>query len=128
MQHLGVEDVRVGLPEQIAIGLDWSEVEATPVHHANQVLAHLGPPSAGGIPDGIYVAWGSVAPPVIPADEAGRAARVAELAESQLKVTVDGRIQVSRETLKDALRVLQTALDQYDAAVEKAAQREREGK
>jgi hypothetical protein len=99
------------------IGLDWSEAEQAPALHVNQVLAQVGPPSSTGVPDGIYVALGSVSPPVIPADEERREARVAELAGGVLKVAVQARVQMSREALSDLIQVLQTTADQYDASV-----------
>jgi hypothetical protein len=87
------------------------------VQHVNQVLVQVGPLSESGIPDGIYVAVGSVSPPVIPADPEGRAARVAELTASVLKVAVYGRVNMSREVLDDLIRLLKMTADQYDAAV-----------
>ena len=106
---------------QVMVRLDWSEVEQTPAHHVNQVLAQVGPPSWKGVPDGIYVAFGSVSPPVIPPDDERREARVAELADSVLKVTVHARVQLSREALRDLIQVLQTTADQYDASLGLAA-------
>ena len=70
-----VQNVNVARSRQVLVRLDWSEVEQTPAYHVNQVLAQVGPPSSRGVPDGIYVALGSVAPPVIPADEDRREAR-----------------------------------------------------
>jgi hypothetical protein len=112
-----VEDVRVASSQQVLVRLDWSEVEETPAEHVNQVLAQVGPPSLKGVPDGIYVALGSVAPPVIPPDEDRREARVAELVNSVLKVAVHARVHLSREALRDLIQVLQTTADQYDDSV-----------
>ena len=107
----------VAIPDQVAVRLDWSAAEACPAQHVNQVLVQVGPPSESGVPDGIYVTVGSISPPVIPADPEGRAARVAELTASVVKVAVYGRVSMSREVLDDLMRVLKLTADQYDAAV-----------
>ncbi len=118
----------VSIPDQVSVRLDWSAVEACPAQHVNQVLAQLGPPSESGIPDGVYVAVGSISPPVIPADPEGRAARVAELTAGAVKVAVYGRVTMSREVLDDLIRLLKMTADQYDAAVALARRpRAREG-
>lgn len=107
--------------QQVLVRLDWSEVEQTSAQHVNQVLPQVGPPSLEGVPDGIYVALGSVSPPVIPPDGDRREARVAELANSVLQVTVHARVQLSREALRDLIQVLQTTAEQYDDSVRLAA-------
>jgi hypothetical protein len=117
-----VEGVSVTVPEQVLVKLDWSEAEDSPAPHVNQALAQLGPPSGRGVPDGIYVALGSVLPPLIPPDEEARAARVAELQTSVLKVAVHARVHLSREVLGDLIHVLQVTAQQHDAAVETAKQ------
>jgi len=109
--------VGVAIPDQVSVRLDWSAAEACPAQHVNQVLVQVGPPSESGVPDGIYVTVGSISPPVIPADPEGRAARVAELTASILKVAVHGRVSMSREVLDDLMRLLKLTADQYDAAV-----------
>lgn len=113
-----VKDVIVASPQQIMVELDWGEAEETSAQHVNQVLAQLGPPSSMGVPDGIYVALGTVSPPVIPPDDDRREARVAELAGSVLRVAVHTRIHLSREALRDVIDVLQTTAAQYDASVD----------
>ena len=105
------------IPDQVSVRLDWSAAEACPAQHVNQVLVQLGPPSASGVPDGIYVAVGSISPPVIPADPEARAARVAELTASVVKVAVYGRVSMSRDVVNDLMRLLTLTADQYDAAV-----------
>jgi len=105
------------IPDQVAVRLDWSAAEACPAQHVNQVLVQVGPPSESGVPDGIYVTVGSISPPVIPADPEGRAARVAELTASVVKVAVYGRVSMSRDVLDDLMRLLKLTADQYDAAV-----------
>jgi hypothetical protein len=109
------EGANVAVPEQVLVRLDWSEVEASPAPHINQVLAQIGAPTGRGVPDGIHLAFGSVSPPLVLGDDAQRAERVAELTGSTVKVTVLGRAHVGREVLDDIIRVLQTAAEQYDA-------------
>lgn len=125
-----MEDVSVASSRQVLVRLDWSDVEETPAQHVNQVLAQVGPPSSKGVPDGIYVALGSVSPPVIPPDDDRREARLAELADSILKVAVHARIQLSREALRDLIQVLQRTAEQYDESVKSAGdsgEREKRG-
>jgi hypothetical protein len=118
MQHpRRAANVGVAIPDQVSVRLDWSAAEACPAQHVNQVLVQVGPPSESGVPDGIYVAVGSICPPVIPADPEGRAARVAQLTASVVKVAVYGRVSMSREVLDDLMRLLKLTADQYDAAV-----------
>lgn len=76
------------IPSQVMVRLNWDAVERTPASHVNQVLSQAGPPLGNGIPDGIYVSLGSIAPPVMPQDDAGRAARIAELNGSDIDVAV----------------------------------------
>ena len=104
-------------PQQVMVDLDWSEAEEGASQHVNQVLAQLGPPSLKGVPDGIYLALGSISPPVIPPDDERREARVAELADGVLKVVVHGRYHIGRETLRDIIDVLQQTAEQYDSTI-----------
>ena len=69
----------VEVPEQVPMTLDWSEIENYPSSHVNQLIAQIGPPSSNGVPDGLYVAMGSVAPPVILGTDDQRIERIAEL-------------------------------------------------
>jgi hypothetical protein len=114
-----VKDVNMASPQQVMVDLDWSEAEeeGSASQHVNQVLAQLGPPSLKGVPDGIYLALGSISPPVIPPDKERREARVAELAGGLLKVAVYGRYHISRETLRDIIDVLQETAQQYDSTI-----------
>lgn len=107
----------MAVPDQVAMRLDWSEVEDTSTSHINQLLAQIGPPSSNGVPDGLYIAMGSASPPVVMGDEDERTARIAELAGSVLRVAVHARVHVSREFLGDVIRVLEKAAEQYDAAL-----------
>lgn len=102
------------VPDQVALRLDWGGIGAVPVSHVNQLAAQVGPPSQQGVPDGVYIAVGSVQPPLVVGDAAQRAARVAELQGGSIAVTVSAYLHMSRDTLGDVIKVLQTAADQYD--------------
>jgi hypothetical protein len=121
-----VEDASVEIPSQVTVRLDWSAAEDAPISHANQILTQVGPPLGNSIPDGAYITLGSVKPPVIPADESGRAERVQQLTGSTVPVTVYGRFHVSRAFIDDLIKVLQITADQYDAAVAVAEQQRQE--
>lgn len=108
------------VPEQVPMGLDWSDIETYPTSHVNQLIAQIGPPSSNGVPDGLYIGLGSVAPPVVLGSEEQRIARIAELTGSILKVAVHTRIHVSREVLGDIITALQKAAEQYDASLPEA--------
>jgi hypothetical protein len=119
-----VEDVSEEVSEQITVRLDWSEAATAPAQHVNQLLGQIGPPMANGIPDGVYLTFGSVAPPVIPPpdDEAGRRAAIEALRTGLSKVSVHGRLHMSRDLLDDLIRVLQVTASQYDTAVKMASE------
>jgi hypothetical protein len=112
----------VAVPEQVPMRLDWSDAESSPASHINQVLAQIGPPSSNGVPDGLYLAMGSVAPPIILGDDDQRTERIAELTGGILKVAVHARVHISREVLGDTIRVLQQAAEQYDSALALASE------
>jgi hypothetical protein len=107
-------------PQPVVVKLDWSDATAGDAQHVNQVLGQVGPPSGTGVPDGIYVSLGSVAPPIIPIEEEERRRAIEALLSFPVRVSVHGRIHMSREVLDDVIRVLQATAAQYDAAVEAA--------
>jgi hypothetical protein len=116
------DDPSEGAPLQFSINVDWSEVDATPTQHVNQLVGQLGPPLEGGIPDGIYLAFGSIPPPLILGRDNEERRKVAEeLSGRSVKVTVHGRFHMSREVLDSIVNVLQTTARQYDATVQLAA-------
>jgi hypothetical protein len=109
------------VPQHIGVRLDWSDIDACPTQHVNQVVVQLGNPQEG-IPDGIFIGLGSIAPPLIlAADEKERAEIIAALAAKAAKVTAHGRFHMSRGVLTAAIKALQTAADQYDEYVQGAA-------
>jgi len=109
----------VGEPlRRVTISLDWGEAGLGVAQHVNQILGQVGPPSASGAPDGIYLVLGSIPPPVILStdDEETRERLIHELTSRPAKVSVLGRFHMSRELLDDLIRILQTTARQYDAA------------
>lgn len=110
------------VPPQVTVRLDWADAATTSTEHVNQVLAQIGGPTGReGVPDGIYLTFGAVAPPIIPSDEEGRRLAIQELASGLLKVTVRSKLHMSREIVDELIRVLQTTAAMYDAAVEGAS-------
>jgi hypothetical protein len=111
----------------IEVRLDWSDAAAVEPRHINQVVAQLGNPAPDGVPDGVYVAFGDVPPPVVVDDE-DRRRLIERLQGSDIKVTVQGRFHMSRGLLDALIRVLQTTAGQYDTAVRLAeAKRQEQG-
>lgn len=107
---------------QFSLRVDWSDVDAVPVEHVNQLLGQLGPPLRDGTPDGIYLTFGSVPPPlIIGQDDAERQKVAAELSGGSVKVNVHGRFHMDRVMLDAIVEVLQTAAKQYDATVQLAS-------
>jgi hypothetical protein len=104
------------VPTEITVRVDWSDLEALPTHHVNQVIGQVGP-AQDGIPDGIYVSFGSVTPPIVlAADEDEHRAIVRGLQHQPAKVTAFGRFHLSRESAAALVRIVQTSIAQYDAA------------
>lgn len=109
------------VPQYVGVRLDWSDIDACPTQHVNQLIVQLGNPQ-DGIPDGIVIGLGSVAPPLIlAADEKERAEMIAALAAREAKVSVHGRFHMSRGLLTAVIKALQTAADQYDEYVQRTA-------
>lgn len=108
----------VRTPESIIIRLDWSEASSASLHHVNQAIGSLGPPTRG-IPDGVYLMLGEVEPSIVQDDE-GREQAIRELKSAGAKVRVPGRYHFSRELAGEIIRVLREVTAQYDAAVNAA--------
>jgi hypothetical protein len=109
-----------GGPANVSVTLDWSGADGVEGHHINQAMAQLGVPGPDGTPDGIYVALGSVLPPVVLGDDEARREALESLRDSALKVAVQGRFHMSRGLLDALIRLLQTTAEQYDAAARQA--------
>jgi hypothetical protein len=104
----------------IAITLDWSAATDIEPRHVNQVLAQLGNPGQDGVPDGIYLALGSVAPPIIQGNDDETRQRAVEALGDSIGVSVQGRYHMSRGSVDVVIKILQTVADQYDAVVRRA--------
>jgi hypothetical protein len=75
----------------------------------------MGPPTRDGIPDGIYLALGNIAPPIIIGDDETRQKTIDAIKESGLQVDVYGHYHLSRERLTDLIEALQQTVKNYDA-------------
>jgi hypothetical protein len=121
-----VEDVSEAHPEQITVRLNWSAAEHIQAQHVNQAIAQLGPPLSNGLPDGIYITFGSVPPPVMLDDDPeARADAIAKLKAEGAQVNVSAQFHVTRQMVDDVIRVLTITADRYDAAAQEAASRRR---
>jgi hypothetical protein len=109
------------VPQLVGVRVDWSDIDACPTQHVNQVIVQLGNAQAG-IPDGIYIGLGNIPPPlVLAADEKERVEIITALAARAAKVSAHGRFHMSRGVLTAVIKALQTAADQYDEYVQRAA-------
>lgn len=109
------------VPPQVTVRIDWTDSAAIDAQHVNQVIAQIGNPTPDGVPDGIYVTFGSVPPPVVVGpDEESQRAQLANLQGSSVKVAVASRLHMSRGLVDALVQVLQTATAQYDAAASQA--------
>ena len=104
------------VPHLVKVRIDWSEAETAQAPHANQALAQIGAPGSDGMPDGIYVTMGSVAPPpLLDDDEEARDRLLERLTTRGVKVNVVCQFHMSRQMLDDLIGVLQTTAAKYDA-------------
>lgn len=110
-------------PEVVQVRMDWSATEAAQAYHVNQALGQVGPPGSDGMPDGIYVTMGSVAPPpLLDGDDDVREQLLERLKTSGARVNVVCQFHMTRQMLDDLVAVLQTTGAKYDAAAHQAAQ------
>lgn len=110
-------------PQLVKIRIDWSEAENAQASHVNQAIGQVGPPGSDGMPDGIYVTVGSVAPPpLLEGDDDVRDQLLEKLRTRGAKVNVVSQFHMSRRMLDDLIAVLQTTAAKYDAAAQQVAQ------
>lgn len=103
-------------PETVAVPVKWN-LEGVPTLFTNQVLATLGPPTAAGVPDGIYLVLGTVAPPLVIGDTPEvRKAYIEAATRNGLTAEVHGRYFLSRGRLDEVITALETIRDRYDEA------------
>jgi hypothetical protein len=109
----------------IQVRLDWSDAAVVEPRHINQVVAQLGNPGPDGVPDGVYVIFGDVPPPVV-VDDVDRRRFMESIQGSDVKVIVRGRFHMSRGLLEALIRALQTTAEQYDSAARLAETKRKE--
>lgn len=103
-------------PEVVKVPVRWN-LESVPTLFANQFLATLGPPTAEGVPDGIYLVLGTVAPPMVLGDTPeDRKASVAEATRDGITAEIHGRYFLTRGRLDEVIRALETIRVKYDEA------------
>lgn len=112
-------------PPHLQVRVDWSDAAAVEPRHVNQIAAQLGNPTPDGVPDGVYLIFGNVSPPVV-LDDDDRRRLIESLEGGAIKVTVQGRFHMSRGLLDALIRALRTTAEQYDAAVHLAEANRRE--
>jgi hypothetical protein len=117
------ETWRVDLTESpelppVALRLDWAEHDANSALPANQFIAQVGLPSRQGPPDGIYVTFGHVTPPVLLGPTPEELQNQIEELGGTRTVRSLGSYLLSRGRLDELIEVLQTAARQYDSFVE----------
>lgn len=100
---------------QVSVPVDWSSATRTPVVYINQFVAQLGPPTRNGTPDGIYLLFGSVGPPLIVGDSAEARQPYIEAAKSGIKPEIHGQFYLSRERLDELIHALSTIAENFDA-------------
>ena len=100
----------------MAVPVRWN-LEGVPTLFANQFVATLGPPTADGVPDGIYMVLGTVAPPLIIGDTPeARKAYVEAAMRGGLTAEIHGRYFLTRGRLDEVIKALETIRDRYDEA------------
>jgi hypothetical protein len=110
--------VSTGAPQQVqvTVNIDWSQIAAVEPQLVNQVMGQLAAPLGDGVPDGIYIGIGVVAPPIVNASDPQAVRRLADqLQGTSLSVTPYGRFYVSRAFLDVIIQTLQKTADQYDS-------------
>lgn len=104
-------------PQAVAVPLRWN-LTGVPTLLANQFLATIGPPTANGTPDGVYVVLGSAAPPIIIGEDPEAQRPYIEAAvRDGVTVDVHGRFYITRERLGELIQGLESVRDKFDIAV-----------
>ncbi|MDL4820915.1 hypothetical protein [Actinomadura opuntiae] len=102
--------------DSVTVYVDWSNLASVPTRHINQFVAQVGPPTRDGSPDGIYLALGHLAPPVIVSSDPELRRREIEAVANGIAPDDMGRFHLSRSRCEELITVLQEALRQYDKA------------
>jgi hypothetical protein len=106
-------------PTPVELRVDWGDFDAAGVLPSNQFVAQLGLATKDGVPDGVYVTFGHVVPPVLlgPSNEDIRK-QIEDLGGRRV-VQIQGSYLLTRGRLTELIEVLQTAARQYDSLVER---------
>jgi hypothetical protein len=108
--------------ENIQVQVSWAGLD-TAVVPVNQFITSVGLPAAvTGEPDGIQLVLGYLSPPLLLGNQEEVLRKVRELGE--IKVEARGRFVLTRSRTEELIKVLQTALTQYDQVREVARGRE----
>jgi hypothetical protein len=103
-------------PEVLKVPVRWN-LESVPTLFANQFLVTLGPPTSAGVPDGIYLVLGTVAPPPVMGDTPeDRKASATAAARAGVTAEIHGRYFLTRGRLDEVIRALETIRAKYDEA------------
>lgn len=102
----------------LSIFVDWSSVAAAPVHHVNQFLVQVGAPGQNGVPDGVYLSLGHLAPPLLVSSDPESQARELESLKAGIPVEVVVRVHMDETRLEELTRVLQDAMSNLQATKE----------
>lgn len=98
------------------VHVDWSDAANAPAAHANQFIAQVGPPTESGMPDGVYLTFGHIPPPLVISKDPEMRQREIEVLKAGIQVEVLGRFHFSRERLAELIKVLQTTVENFDRA------------
>jgi hypothetical protein len=97
----------------VQISIIWPEVEEEPVFRANQFLGQISPGPTGA-PEDFILTIGHVAPPVMLGTLDEQRATMSAL--GAVSVRTLSRVSMSRGNLEALIRILQTAVGQFDSA------------
>lgn len=104
------------VPEQ-SFEPDWTSVDLLAIHPVNQFVTQVGPASGkSSVPDGIYLALGTAAPPIFLGTPERVAAQVRDYGP-RVPVTAVARLVLTRERAAELASALLAAVTQYDAVV-----------
>ncbi len=104
---------------QVSLTVDWTDASDKPTLHVNQFALQPGPPTAEGVPDGLYLLLGNIAPPLVFSKDAESLKREIE-SLGGIRVMVHGRFHMSRARLGELIDALNLMAKNYDTAGEMA--------
>lgn len=116
-------DEVAGSPQELRVSVDWGDAANVPAIPLNQFVCQVGAPLRDGRPDGIYLLFGNVVPPLILGDSPEEIQRFIDMAKAGAKVQIHGRYVLSRERLDELIEALQKIAGIYDSAMETAMAR-----